>query len=42
MGKTLILLSALFLMGVVLDWMQFKDELRDMRDSEERKREDEI
>lgn len=35
MGKTLILLSALFLLSVVLDWMQFRDELRDMRDDEE-------
>ncbi|MBP3784584.1 MAG: hypothetical protein J6I68_15165 [Butyrivibrio sp.] len=35
MGKTIILLAILFLLTVITDWMQFRDELRDMKDDEE-------
>ena len=35
MGKTIILLAILFLLTVIMDWMQFRDELIDMREDEE-------
>ena len=35
MGKTVALLAILFLLTVIMDWMQFRDELRDMTDDEE-------
>ncbi len=35
MGKTVALLAILFLLTVIMDWMQFRDELIDMRENEE-------
>lgn len=40
MGKTVALLAILFLLTVIIDWMQFRDELRDMRDEEEQDKDD--
>lgn len=40
MGKTVALLAILFLLTVIIDWMQFRDELRDMRDDEEQDKDD--